>query len=1053
MNERQLMEILGNAFRDGQFDELKQVLHPEAIYSSDYANLTLEGADDILAHMERIYSLLDSTNAYTYEIVSKESVLCPGEDWDAPTGMRVSDYVLILRQYIPEYPVAVVLGVMTDDGRLSEMYIERDSDVFALDFYHEQDHPDSPDDLPSSVTPMSGKDRFVAAAKSWEQGQRWEKSEPDDDLYIWRRANAFAERWLPQKGYSVAHSAVFADCIGYRCTRGEHECTVFMYAYGQRKTSQLDGDFCAKLATLPFAKDSTVLVLYVKVNRYLDGDTMRYQVLNYCGMADREPDLWQLKEVNGRYILVFYPSQEMMDQMWSLMYAFNREDKDVYDCILSRHHLWIEGIPPYPGVHADVEFYRVLRQLHQEYGDMEAGYVRYNDVVYSEVPYIEDVGFFGWHNYNDTNRMYGFFCRPFSNGEIPVAEFIYAGMREPDDLFDYIPELVAAEPLPPIEMERLAAKLYFADGTCRKWVLPVRKIWDGSVFAFALGRIWWDEMWASMKRVPRRKYLFSYPDCRPGIVWNNGFSVSGMQCWLESELYSEPTLIDEVVYEDESYQLRKLWQWNVHRIDCFWGMDILRVNLGTKTPGQYGKYLAISLDGKRIHRPEFDVFDDFHCGRARVGIGGRGYGFVDEEMNVVIPLQYERADDFFEFITKVQHDGRTFFINSDGEEIPPKGAVNWSKYQEVGKYVEGMCRVSTLCLRGGDLAYYSDYGDVAGIWGFVNEAGEEVVRPQYIYAYDFEQGLALVAKGKWTISPEWDNEYAQGRYWTAEELWGAIDQDGNEVIPLIFDEMRWFEDRRDIFAAHYGGWKDGHWGVIDDRGNWLAEPVFADIGYEAGKDLVVFYTEDPWTNDDAPRGVYDLTNRKVLLEAQFLYIDFDMNGDIIAEMFDEKLGRRVKKIFDRNGKERFPSVYSDICSSGAFYEVKIGSLCGLVDADGRVVLPCEYRTGWYGIQCKQRRVYFIDDDGLMGVKDFEGNVIIPAMYEYITYWTEALLRVTVKGKKQGLLTHDGREVLPAVYDEVQWRGYDNQEYILTHGENGYIMYRLERRENAAEEHA
>lgn len=97
---------------------------------------------------------------------------------------------------------------------------------------------------------------------------------------------------------------------------------------------------------------------------------------------------------------------------------------------------------------------------------------------------------------------------------------------------------------------------------------------------------------------------------------------------------------------------------------------------------------------------------------------------------------------------------------------------------------------------------------------------------QYIYANDFENGIAIVAKGKWTIDPKWDNKYNQGRYWTEEELWGAIDKDGNEVIPFIFDEIKHFFDRSDMFMVHYGGWKDGHWGVVDCKGNPVTKYVY-----------------------------------------------------------------------------------------------------------------------------------------------------------------------------------------------------------------------------------
>lgn len=103
------------------------------------------------------------------------------------------------------------------------------------------------------------------------------------------------------------------------------------------------------------------------------------------------------------------------------------------------------------------------------------------------------------------------------------------------------------------------------------------------------------------------------------------------------------------------------------------------------------------------------------------------------------------------------------------------------RYQEVGKLCEGMRRVSILKLRQKDLAYYSDASEMAGVWGSLNQDGKEIVAPKYIYAYDFSGGIAIVARGKWTIDPKWDNAYAKGKYWRESERWGGIDRKGREV--------------------------------------------------------------------------------------------------------------------------------------------------------------------------------------------------------------------------------------------------------------------------------
>ena len=76
-----------------------------------------------------------------------------------------------------------------------------------------------------------------------------------------------------------------------------------MFAYGQQKTAQLVGDYCKKLLDYKLSEKSMTLVVYLNVQRSKDGEGFRYQVCDYCGNADRGPDLWRVKEINGKWIL------------------------------------------------------------------------------------------------------------------------------------------------------------------------------------------------------------------------------------------------------------------------------------------------------------------------------------------------------------------------------------------------------------------------------------------------------------------------------------------------------------------------------------------------------------------------------------------------------------------------------------------------------------------------------------------------------------------------------------------------------------------------------
>lgn len=513
----------------------------------------------------------------------------------------------------------------------------------------------------------------------------------------------------------------------------------------------------------------------------------------------------------------------------------------------------------------------------------------------------------------------------------------------------------------------------------------------------------------------------------------------------ESEPPSQPELTDKIVYSDAAYRIRKIWKWNVNDLYQDSETGLLEVLISGQATNGYGKSVFASVDGKRLTDLSFDIIASFHEGLARVAVRGQGYGFIDKNMSFVIPLKYDYADDFKHGLAKVRRGKQWFFVDRNGREMEPGGKGR--SYQEIGDYAEGMCRVSTFNPRLVGLAYHSDYRHMAGTWGFIDEAGEEVIQPQYIYAHDFEDGIAIVAKGKWTLDPKWDNHYNQGCYWTEEELWGGIDKSGNVVIPFIFDEIKFFFDRTDIFMAHYGGWPEGRWGVIDNTGKWLAEPIFEGLYYETQDNLIVFYAEDPVrTANDSLMGIYDLANKKVLLEPQFWDVSF-CRDDINVDVFDEDLGRTVQKIIDRSGKERFRSIYSTIFNWKEPYEVTIydeeSAKHGLIDRDGNVILPCIHVTPHNGILYDQKRIHFIDH-GKQGVKDFDGNIIVPAIYHQIYYCNEPFLTVSVENqdsRKQGVITADGKPVIPAECRHIGWCN-DHKHFFCCY--DGYCeMYAVE----------
>jgi hypothetical protein len=80
--------------------------------------------------------------------------------------------------------------------------------------------------------------------------------------------------------------------------------------------------------------------------------------------------------------------------------------------------------------------YGYLHGLHEKYGDMKLGYVRYNDVVYSAVPYLEGYGFFAFTVDNKLNKISDIKGYDFDGEECRTAEFIKTDIMPEEDLYD-----------------------------------------------------------------------------------------------------------------------------------------------------------------------------------------------------------------------------------------------------------------------------------------------------------------------------------------------------------------------------------------------------------------------------------------------------------------------------------------------------------------------------------------------------------------------------------------------------------------------------------------
>jgi hypothetical protein len=522
---------------------------------------------------------------------------------------------------------------------------------------------------------------------------------------------------------------------------------------------------------------------------------------------------------------------------------------------------------------------------------------------------------------------------------------------------------------------------------------------------------------------------------------------------------TSPVFYDEVIFKNSSFHVKKICFWPGSSLWKDKETGLLRVNLpGSAAFNQHCKATIAFPDGKRATEDEYCYLDSFHEGLCLVAIKGKGYGYIDQNAEFAIPLKYYNANRFhngFAVVAKWDNDdqkAKWLFIDAKGNEY------NFSnEYQAVYNISDELFRVSNLDIGNpwcSYLSYHSDYSNNAGICGYADSKGREIIEPQYIYAFDFEDGLALVCKGKWTIDKKWDNKYNTGKYWTETELWGIIDKKGNEVVPCKFDEIKYLysDEKSKYLRAHFGGWKEGKWGIIDYQGKWVVEPIFVDIGDNISNDdeCFIYSNIDEDSNPDyQPKGVYSIKEQRIIFEPQFIHIEFLNDGTMLIENHDDKLQKDIQIIIDRKGKPVFASEYESLYTNDEYIttvkkDINGERFYGMLDWQGKELLPCIYSDLFQVIFYKQKILIYCENDKF-GLMTFDGKVLIRPIYTDLSYSGDIFFEAKIGGKaryndegKKGLITIDGDIIIPIQFQEISIEN----DLIIARNDDGTTLFKI-----------
>ena len=701
-----LIRVLAEALCEGKIQQLQDVMALDCIYRSDSSGQKEYGIRAVMGHISGVSEQLNDDSRYTYEICPARDELRKAELEDLP-GIYGGQWCLRLYQGPDKKLDAIVFVLSNDSGEIKNIHLSRNGNYLKA-FETKQASPVDKENY-QRVDDLL-EQRFGAENTVSEMRKNYIAMADDDNIYVWQRADQYIQGWFQDNSYRVNSTAIFEDCIGYSCTRRGVEYAVYVYAYGKRRTTMLDGDYCAKLRDYNLSKGRTILVIYLHVTaeKNEDGETTFF--VGMYGSKDKAPEVWELSWIGEQSSILFYPRKEMMDLVRRLMAAFNAQRLDILQSILS-DNCSVEFLEGGRGLNGAV--YGALTNLRENHGVMKTAFVRFNDVVYSEAPYIEDHCYINF-SVNSQDKIDKVELRPLDESyqELIVTDEVL--MSHP---MDEIPMLKDVEFL----SDAYSMRLTFENGEIRRYDVPgdlgskdVIK-WRDATFTdkiFRNGRIA-DPISVEQKWLCR-KYAQNYQ----GIEFINGAYISAV------ELYHDSYPVGEFKYRDgteifilQDYDEEDFGVGHIRGLDPSDPMYLFdKKNKIAKTlPAQYQEtpvycypFCGGFSEGLLMVSTMGELDLQYHHNRS--SCAGM-WGWLDSDLNTVIEPKYVYAMNFW-----------------NGRAVVCKG--EWTTVEKKGK-----------------LQYWCENEG----WGVIDQQDREIVPCRFDELYEIEgtDRLYFVHEGGW----------------------------------------------------------------------------------------------------------------------------------------------------------------------------------------------------------------------------------------------------------------------------------------------------------------
>lgn len=288
-----------------------------------------------------------------------------------------------------------------------------------------------------------------------------------------------------------------------------------------------------------------------------------------------------------------------------------------------------------------------------------------------------------------------------------------------------------------------------------------------------------------------------------------------------------------------------------------------------------------------------------------------------------------------------------------------------------------------------------------GKWGAVDQNGNQVI--PIIYTYDSLVTYQLSERG--TVRVVRDDKY------------GILDTDScKEIIPIFYDDIRQYNDEL-FFVLKNSVWYYWEKGLLYQIGEYDSIGFINEefIGVENGKDKISYYKEANELDF-----VYSITEKKVIPRSDAYFF----HEDLAIICVDEKYG-----FINRSLELVVPTIYDYVENfENGFAYVEIEGNEYYIDSVGHQVISGSFvHIDYSDDNCHEDAIFMVgiwselacyEENGLIGLKSLHNRVVTLPIFDciYLAYNKNNRYISVIKNGKYGVIDNNGNIVIECEYD-------------------------------------